>query len=84
MDDFDLDAEEIPAVLQAMQAVFPGRLTFGGQAGMGLSLTGVDILVDGSPLTVGWGNWSGVFIMARDAAGDAILRELNSYWNLTK
>ncbi len=81
MDNFELEAEDIPVVLQTLQDCLKDRLVFGRRAGIGLSLVGVDILVDGSLLTVGWDNWSGVFIMASDAAGDAILKELESYLN---
>ncbi|MCI8423875.1 MAG: hypothetical protein HFF50_10190 [Lawsonibacter sp.] len=79
IDNFELGAEEIPAVLRTLQACFQERLTLGRQAGIGLSQVGIEVLVDGSPLTVGWDNWSGVFLMAEDAAGDAILTELDDY-----
>ena len=81
LENFALEAEDIPSVLQTLQAHVHDRLAFGGQAGVGLSTVGIEILVDGNPLTVGWDNWSGVFLMARDSAGDAILRELNCYLN---
>lgn len=81
VDNFELEAEEMPAVLQKLQDHFQDRLILGRQAGIGLSAVGIDILVDGILLTVGWDNWSGVFIMAKDAAGDTILKELEVYLN---
>ena len=81
IDNFELEAEDISVVLQQLQDYFQDRLVLGNQAGIGLSLVGVDILIDGNLLTVGWDTWSGIFIMASDAAGDAILRQLESYLN---
>ena len=81
IDNFELEAGDILAVLQKLQGYFRDRLVLATQAGVGLSLAGVDILVDENRLTVGWDNWSGVFIMAWDTAGDGILRELEGCLN---
>ena len=40
------------------------------------SSVAAEIWVNGTKLTVGWDNWSGLFIMAWDTDGDRIVREI--------
>lgn len=43
------------------------------------SSVAVEIWIDGAKLTVGWDNWSGLFIMAWDVDGDRIVQEIKGY-----
>lgn len=36
----------------------------------------IDLIRDGVRIAVGWNDWSGLYVMASDAAGDAWLKEI--------
>lgn len=36
----------------------------------------IDLVRDGVQIAVGWNDWSGLYVMAQDAAGDAWLKEI--------
>ena len=36
----------------------------------------IDLIRDGVLIAVGWNDWSGLYVMAQDAAGDAWLKEI--------
>ncbi|MCI8527146.1 MAG: hypothetical protein HFF17_14840 [Oscillospiraceae bacterium] len=78
LENFELDADSVWEVLHQLKDIFQDRISTGEKAGVGLSTLGVDIRVDSVRLTVGWDNWSGVFIMAWDVAGDNIIQEVQS------
>lgn len=46
---------------------------FGGKLGITPSAAAVELHVNGARITVGWDNWSGIFIMAWDSEGDRII-----------
>lgn len=84
LEDFDLDAEDVPAVLQQLTDFFQARLSFSGRGGIGLSVAAADIYIDAIPLTVGGDNWSGVFIMAWSGEGDKLVQEIEGCLNSQK
>lgn len=78
LENFKLDAENVWTTLHQLKDLFQDRLVMGEKAGFGLSTVGVDIWIDRARLTIGWDNWSGVFIMAHDADGDDIIKEIQT------
>ena len=57
-----------------MKKHFGARLSFGGKLGLDVSAAAGELFADGARLTVGWDNWSGVYIMAWDDKGDWIIK----------
>ena len=48
---------------------------------MDLSAAAGEIRIDDAPITLGWDNWSGFFLMAHDDHGDAVLHEIELRFN---
>ncbi len=68
------------AVLHQLKVYFQERLDAGEKMGLEVaSSVAVEIWIDGAKLTVGWDNWSGLFIMAWDVDGDRIVQEIKGY-----
>ena len=81
LDNFSLESDKIPELLRQLQGYFQNRFAVGDRFGLeAMSALAVEIRIDGAPLTVGWDNWSGVFIMAWDTGGDTAVRELEGYF----
>ena len=82
LENFKLEADNIPAVLHQLKDHFQGRLETGNKIGVEiLSSLAAEILIDGIKLTVGWDNWSGLFILAWDADGDNLVQEIEKFIN---
>lgn len=80
LENFELEAADVPAVLYQLKEHFQKRLDAGSKVGIEvLSAAAAEVWIDGSKLTVGWDNWSGLFAMAWDADGDRIVREIEGY-----
>ena len=68
------------SVLHQLKSHFQERLDAGEKIGLEVaSSVAVEICIDGAKLTVGWDNWSGLFIMAWDTDGDRIVREIEGF-----
>lgn len=81
LENFELEAYEIPTILHQLEYYFQERFDIGNKFGLeAVSSVSVEILIDGIRLTVGWDNWSGIFLMAWDADGDKIVREVGQFF----
>ena len=80
LESFNLEADDVFAVLHQLKGHFQERLDAGGKIGFEvLSSVATEIWIDGTKLTVGWDNWSGLFIMAWDTDGDCIVQEIEEF-----
>ena len=83
LENFELEPDHIPVVLHQLKDYFQGRLDVGNKIGLEiLSSFAAEILIDEIELTIGWDNWSGLFIMSCDAYGDAIVQEIERFINV--
>lgn len=76
LDNYELEADALPEVLSELEnALGRERVKFNGKLGLDIALSAaaVDLLIDGKRITLGWDNWSGVFIMAWDAGGERVI-----------
>lgn len=81
LENFELEADDVPTILHQLEYYFQERFNIGNKFGLEvLSSAAVEILIDGIRLTVGWDNWSGTFLMAWDADGDKIVREVGQFF----
>lgn len=83
LDNFELGADAIWEVHDQLKAYFQERLQKGSKFGLDIALSavGFEIFIDGARITVGWDNWSGMFIMAWDEDGNVIVEELAQFFN---
>lgn len=73
LDNDELESDKIFEVLSVLEQNLRNNPEFGGKLGITPSAAAVELLVDGARITVGWDNWSGLFIMAWDNDGDLII-----------
>lgn len=69
-----LKSEQMFEVLSEIERKLAESPEFGGKLGITPSAAAVELLVAGVRLTLGWDIWSGLFIMAWDDDGDAVIR----------
>ena len=80
LEHFELKADDVFSVLHQLKSHFQERLDAGEKMGLEVqSSVAAEIWVNGTKLTVGWDNWSGLFIMAWDTDGDRIVREIEGF-----
>ena len=68
-------------ILNQLKNHFQERFDKSDKFGLDFTSVGVEILIDGVRLTVGWDNWSGIFIMAWDDDGDKIVMEIAEFFD---
>lgn len=73
IDNDELESDKIFEVLSVLERNLGNNPEFGGKLGITPSAAAFELLVDGARITVGWDNWSGIFIMAWDSEGDRII-----------
>lgn len=73
LDNSELESDKIFEVLSAIEQKLGNKPEFGGKSGIIPSAAAVELRVNGARITVGWDNWSGIFIMAWDSEGDRII-----------
>lgn len=71
-----LEADQIFEILSVLERNLGNSPEFGGKLGITPSAAAVELLVDDARITLGWDNWSGIFIMAWDEKGDWIVENL--------
>lgn len=69
----ELESDKIFEVLSVLERNLGNSPEFGGKLGITPSAAAVELLIDEARITLGWDNWSGVFIMAWDENGDRII-----------
>ncbi len=76
LDNDELEADALPEVLSEIEnALGRQRVKYNSKFGLDIasSADAFELLTDGERITLGWDNWSGVFIMAWDTGGDRII-----------
>ena len=81
LDNEALEPDAAAGVLSCLRAHFGPRIQMGAKAGIDLSAAAGEIRIDDAPITLGWDNWSGFFLMAHDDHGDAVLHEIELRFN---
>lgn len=76
LDNDELESDKIFEVLSVLERNLRNSPEFGGKLGITPSAAAVELLIDEARITLGWDNWSGVFIMAWDENGDRIVENL--------
>lgn len=77
-DNLDLKAEDIPDVLKILEKEFDLDYSKGAVSG---GFAGLDFCIENKQITVGWDNWSGVFIMSQDSDGNNIIDKIETLLN---
>lgn len=70
-DNFELDSSEIPSVLSVIEKYY--EIDYDNKGALGQNVAAFDFQIDGKYMTIGWDNWSGIFIMSNDPTGDIFL-----------
>lgn len=67
----------LPEVISKLENALGGRMKFGGRLGIApaLAASAIELTIDGVRITLGYDNWSGVYIMAWDEGGDRIIED---------
>ncbi len=81
LDNMELESDAIPFIRSRLEAHFGPRFQIGSRAGLDLSAVAVEMRIDNAPITLGWDNWSGLFMMAHDAQGDLVIKEIETLFN---
>lgn len=73
LENSELESDKIFEILSSIEQKLGEKPEFGGKLGITPSAAAVELRVNGARITVGWDNWSGIFIMAWDSEGDRII-----------
>lgn len=73
-DNPDLKSSDIPAVLSVIEKNF--EISYNKKGAIGLDTVGLDFQINEKHVTVGWDNWSGLFIMSREPDGDNVIERI--------
>lgn len=76
-DNSDLESSDIFPTLSMLEENF--AISYDGNAGIGLSLVGFDLQINGERVTMGWDNWSGIFIMSSEPSGDVVIEKIYEF-----
>lgn len=76
-DNFDLESCDIPKVLSLLENKF--EISYDNNGGIGFSLVGLDLQINGERVTIGWDNWSGIFVMSKESAGDVVIEKIYEF-----
>ena len=76
LDNEELEPDAAAGVLSCLKIHFGPRIQMGTKVGIDLSAAAGEILIDNAPITLGWDNWCGLFVMAHDSRGDAVINEI--------
>ncbi len=74
----ELEADALPKILSEIENALGRQLVkYNNRLGLDTvsSAAAFELLIDGERITLGWDNWSGVFIMAWDTGGDRIIKK---------
>mgnify|MGYP001025815286 FL=1 len=74
----ELEPDAAAGVLSCLKIHFGPRIQMGTKVGIDPSASAGEILIDNVPITLGWDNWCGLFVMAHDSRGDAVINEIES------
>ena len=73
-DNFDLESSDIFKVLSVLEEHF--EISYNNKAAFESVMSSIELRINGKEVSVGWDNWSGLFIMARKPAGDIVIERI--------
>lgn len=76
-DNFDLESSDMFKVLSALEEHF--EISYSNKAVFESSMSAIDLRINEQEVTIGWDNWSGIYIMARKPAGDIVVERIYEF-----
>lgn len=73
-DNDDLVSSDIPEVLSVIEKYY--EIRYDNKGAIGQNIAAFYFQLNGIQLTIGWDNWSGLFIMANEPSGDFMLEKI--------
>ena len=73
-DNDDLVSSDIPSVLSVIEKYY--EISYGNKGALGLNVAAFDFHINGKQVTIGWDNWSGLFIMSLEPSGDMVIERI--------
>ena len=73
----DLQSSDIFPTLSFLEKNF--AISYDENAGIGLNTVGFDFRINGERVTIGWDNWSGIFIMSSEPSGDVVIEKIYEF-----
>ena len=73
-DNDDLVSSDIPSILSVIQKYY--EISYGDKGALGQNVAAFDFQIDGKQMTIGWDNWSGLFIMSNEPSGDIMIERI--------
>lgn len=78
-DNYDLEGHMISQILSKLEKNF--ELDFCNKGTISVEFAGLDLFINGENITIGWDNWSGLFIMSREISGNGVIEKIYEYLN---
>ena len=78
-DNSDLESSDIFPALSILEKDFV--ISYDENASVDLNSVGFDLRINKEPVTMGWDNWSGIFIMSIEPSGDVVIEKI---WEFLK
>lgn len=76
-DNSDLESSDIFPTLSILEKNFV--INYDENPGIGLNIVGFDLRINGERVTMGWDNWSGIFIMSSEPSGDVVIEKIYKF-----
>ena len=73
-DNYDLVSSDIPSVLSVIEKYY--EISYGNKGALGQDVAVFDFQIKGKQVTIGWDNWSGLFIMSNEPSGDIVIEKI--------
>ncbi|MCH5257466.1 MAG: hypothetical protein J1D87_09230 [Lachnospiraceae bacterium] len=73
-DNFELDSSDILSILSVIEKYYV--IDYDNRGALGQNVAAFDLQIDGKYMTIGWDNWSGIFIMSHDPSGDILVERI--------
>lgn len=76
-DNFELGSSDILSVLSVIEKYY--EIDYADNGALGQNVAAFDFHIDGKCMTIGWDNWSGIFIMSHDPSGDIMVEKIYEF-----
>lgn len=73
-DNDDLVSSDIPSVLSVIEKYY--EISYDNKGALGQDVAAFDFQINGKQVTIGWDNWSGLFIMSNEPSGDIVIEKI--------
>ena len=73
-DNDDLVSSDIPSVLSVIEKYY--EISYGNKGLLEQNAAAFDFQINGKQVTIGWDNWSGLFIMSHEPSGDIVIEKI--------